>query len=99
MTLNSSDAYPKNGLLIGCTLVDLNHEVLSVHVMIMTTGTRNIKKGSDLAECDQVDEVVTADTQPPVSSNRLRELPDHVEDLYERSLKNFSITQQEELSR
>ena len=95
--LHSSDAYPESGLLVGRTLVDLNHEVLPVRVMNMTTGTQKIKKGSDLARCELVDEIVEENKQPPVSSNKLRELPDHLEDLYERSAKNLSRTQQEEL--
>ena len=78
-------------------MVDLNHEILSVRVMNMTTGTWKIKKGSDLAKCELIYEVIKEDKQSPVSSNKLRELPDHVKDLYERSAKNLSRTQQEEL--
>ena len=55
--LHSSDAYPKSDLLVGCTLLDLNHEILPVHVMNMTTATWKIKKGSDLARCELVDHV------------------------------------------
>ena len=95
--LHSSDAYPKSGLLVGRTLVDLNHEVLPVRVMNMTTGTQKIKKGSDLAKCELVYDVVGEHAPPPVDSNQLRELPDHVKDLFERSARNLSIAQQEDL--
>ena len=95
--LHSNHACPKNGLLVGRTLVDLTHEVLPIRVMNMTTGTQKIKKGSDLARCELVEGIIKEDTPPPINSNKLRELPDHVKDLYERSAKNLSISQREEL--
>ena len=94
-------AYPKNGRvaswLVRRTLVDVSQKVLPVRVMNMTTGSRKIKKGSDLAKCELVDEVIQENAQPSANSGRLRELPDHVKDLYERSTSNLSTAQKEEL--
>ena len=89
--LHSSNAYSKKGLLVGRTLVDLNHEVLPVRVMNVTTITQNIKKGSDLAKCELVDEVVMEKSAPPpINSNEQGQLPDHVKGLFERSAKDLS---------
>ena len=95
--LHSGDAYPKNWLLVGRTLVDVSQKVLPVRVMNKTTGSQKIKKGSDLAKCELVDEVIQENAQPSGNSGRLRELPDHVKDLYERSASNLSTAQKEEL--
>ena len=93
--LHSSNAYSKNGLLVGCTLVDLNHEVLPVRVLNVTTVTQKINKGSDSARCELVDEVVGEEC--PHHSNKHGELPDHVKSLFERSAKNLSTAEQKEL--
>ena len=68
--LHSSDTYPKSGLLVGRTMVDLNHKVLPVRVMNMTMGTHKIKKGSDLTKCELVYEIVGENAPPPVDGNR-----------------------------
>ena len=44
-----------------------------------------------------MDEVIQENAQPSANSGRLRELPDHVKDLYERSASNLSTAQKEEL--
>ena len=74
--LHSTNTYSK-GLLVGHTLVDLNHVVLAICVMNVTTVTLKIKKGSDLAKCELVDEVVMdKSAQPPINSNKQGQLPD-----------------------
>ena len=87
------------GLLVGRTLVDLNHKVLPVRVMNMSAATQKIKKGSDVARCELVEVIVGENENilPPANGTNPEGFPDHIKDLYERSAKNLSAAEQREL--
>ena len=53
-----SSIKPKDGLLVGRTLVNLSAEKVLVHLMNLTTQSKRIKKGTEVAICSTVESVL-----------------------------------------
>jgi len=91
-------------LLVGRTLVDLYCERTPLRVMNLSSQQQKIPKGTELAECELVSGVFMpmVDTVGEPSgcvrgAGTINNLPDHLRDLYERSVVGLSTPEQEEV--
>ena len=55
---NGLSIKPKDGLLVGRTLVNLNAERVPIHLMNLTSQPKRIKKGTEVAICNAVESVL-----------------------------------------
>ena len=91
-------------LLVGRTLVDLYHERTPLRVMNVSSQQQRIPKGTELAECEIISGVMmpaaeavgglTGCVQGAGTTNRL---PNHMRDLYERSVVGLGTPERGEV--
>ena len=91
-----------DGVLIGRTLVDLEKEAVPMRLMNISDIPHRIKKGTELAFCEPVYGVSTSDQCGGGIGSIKRtqaemRLPDHVRELYERSIVGLDDTRREML--
>ena len=72
-------------VLVGRTVVDLQQPVIPVRVMNLDTNGKKLKRGTTLAQCEEVVSVVTPSPGIEASTPTRRELPPHLVSLYESS--------------
>ena len=99
----TASSQANDGVLIGRTLVDLEKEDVPLRLMNITDHPRRIKKGAELAVCEPVCGVsisgdVDGSSCGSVKGARVqRKLPNHVRELYERSIVGLNDTEKEAL--
>ena len=91
-----------DGVLIGRTLVNLEREDVPLRLMNISDHPHRIKKGTELAVCEPVCGVSIRDDPGDGVGNVKRaqaetKLPNHVRELYEKSILGLDITQKEML--
>ena len=73
------------GLLVGRTLVDLHQSTAVVRVMNLTGQRRKVKKGTEIAKCEQVESICAQQKEMVKTESKTLHLPEHVKELYMRS--------------
>ena len=89
-----------DGVLIGRTLVNLEREDVPLRLMNISDHPHRIKKETELAVCEPVCGVSIRDDPGDGVGNVKRaqaetKLPNHVRELYEKSILGLNITQKE----
>ena len=81
-TINKETESALEGLLVARTLVDLHQPTTVMRMMNLTGQKRKVKKGTEIARCEQVASVVLQ--QKEIESEMLH-LPEHLKELYMRN--------------
>ena len=90
--------HSSNGLMTGRTLVDLREPLVPVRVTNLTEHPQRVKKGSVMAVGEVVQSVLVTDVW---HCKKIREdkrtVPDHLQDLYQRSTSGLNPDQQQQV--
>lgn len=81
----SANSKSLDGLLVGRTLVDIDREELPVRLLNLTNQPRKIKQGMEIAVCQAVQSVM-GQQDLPTCVEMSTSLPNHLQDLYDRSV-------------
>ena len=84
-TRNKEAESALEGLLVARTLVDLHQPTTVVRMMNLTGQKRKVKKGTEIAGCEQVASVVLQQKEIAKAESEMLHLPEHLKELYMRS--------------
>ena len=97
MLEQSTDTTHIDGLLVARTLVDTTRENIPLRVLNLSPQQRTIRKGTQLASCNNVDFIVAASSPAAKQvsgqvqrATTVEELPPHLRDLFARSVTGLS---------